>query len=51
MTCPSSVLLFVSEYVTTNVTAKTVTFLCEPNPCCAVVSHTYVCRTPTVSRK
>jgi len=31
--------LSVSEYVTTIVTAKPVTFLREPNPCCTVISH------------
>jgi len=41
----------VSEYVTTNVTAKPVTYLHEPNPCCAVVSHMCRCKTLTVSRK
>jgi len=37
--------LSVSEYVTTNVTAKSVTFLREPNPCCTVVSHMCSCKT------
>jgi len=32
-----------SEYVTTNVTAKPVTFLHETNHCCTVVSHTCSC--------
>jgi len=41
----------VSEYVTINVTAKPVTFLREPNPCCTVVSHMCSCKTITVSRK
>jgi len=43
--------LSVSEYVTTIVTAKPVTFLREPNPCCTVVSHMCSCKTITVSRK
>jgi len=45
------VTLSVSEYVTTNVTAKPVTFLRQPNPCCAVVSYMCTCKTLTVSRK
>ena len=43
--------LSVSEYVTTIVTAKPVTILCETNPCCTVVSHMCSCKTITVSRK
>jgi len=43
--------LSVSEYVTTNVTAKPVTFLREPNPCCTVVSHMCSYEIVTVSRK
>jgi len=43
--------LSVSEYVTTNVTAKPVTFLRQSNPCCVVVSHICSCKTRTVSRK
>jgi len=43
--------LSLSDYVTINVTAQPVTFLREPNPCCAVVSHMYSCKTTTVSRK
>jgi len=45
------VTLSVSEYVTTNLTAKPVTFLRQPNSCCAVVSHMRNCKTLTVSRK
>jgi len=48
---PLKVTLSVSEYVTTNVTAKPVTCLRQPNPCCAVVSHMCSCKTLTVSRK
>ena len=33
------------------ITAKPVTFLREPNPCCTVVSHMCSCKTVTVSRK
>ena len=37
--------LSVSEYVATNVSEKKqVTFLREPNPCCAVVSHMCACK-------
>jgi len=43
--------LSVSEYVTANVTAKPVTFPCEPNACGTVVSHMCSCETITVSRK
>jgi len=43
--------LSVSEYVTTNVTAKPVTFLHETNHGCTVVSHMCSCNTPTVTRK
>ena len=40
----------VSEDVTINVTAKPVTFLRKPNPCCAVVFHMCSCKTVIVSR-
>jgi len=43
--------LSVSEYVTTNVTAKPDTFIREPNPCYTVVLHICSCKTITVSRK
>jgi len=43
--------LSVSEYVTTNVTAKPVTFLHGTNHYCTVVSHTCSCNTFTVTRK
>jgi len=36
-------MLSVSEYVTTNVTAKPVTFLQETNHSCTVVYHTCSC--------
>ena len=42
--------LSVSEYVTTNVTAKPDTFLHETNHGCTVVSHMCSCNTPTVTR-
>jgi len=45
------VTLSVSEYVTTNVPAKPITFLRQPNPCCTVVPHMCSCKTLTVSRK
>ena len=41
----------VSEYVTTNVTAKPVTFLHETNNGCTVVSRMCSCNTLTVARK
>ena len=43
--------LSVSEYVTTNFTAKPVTFLRKSNNGCTVVSHTCSCNTLTVTRK
>ena len=43
--------LSVSEYVTTNVTAKPFTFLRKTNNDCTVVSHTCSCNTLTVTRK
>jgi len=43
--------LSVSEYVTTNVTAKPVVFLHETNHGCTVVSHVCSCNTLTVTRK
>jgi len=42
--------LSVSDYVTTNVTAKPVTFLHETNHGCTVVSHMCSCNTLTVTR-
>jgi len=45
---PINFTLSVSEYVTTNVTAKPDTFLREPNPCYTVVSHMCSCKTITV---
>ena len=41
----------VSEYVTTNVTAKPDAFLREPNPCYTVVFHMCSCKTISVSKK
>ena len=41
--------LSVSEYVTTNVTAKPVKFLREANNGCTVVTHMCNCNTPTVT--
>jgi len=43
--------LSVSQYVTTNVTAKPVTFLDGANHGCTVVSHMCTCNTLTVTRK
>jgi len=43
--------LSVSEYVTTNVTAKPVTFLHGTNHDCTVVSNMCSCNTFTVTRK
>ena len=43
--------LSVSEYATTNVTAKPFTFLRKTNNGCTVVSHTRSCNTLTVTRK
>jgi len=43
--------LSVSEYVTTNVTAKPFTFLRKTSNGCTVVSHTCSCDTLTVTRK
>jgi len=40
----------VSEYVTTNVKAKPVTFLYETNHGCTVVSHMCSCNTPTYKK-
>ena len=44
-------MLSVSEYVTTNVTAKPVTFLHGTNHGCTVVCHMCSCNTLTVTRK
>jgi len=43
--------LFISECVTTNVTAKPDTFLREPNPRHTVVFHMCSCKTIVVSKK
>jgi len=43
--------LSVSEYVTTNVTAKPDTFPREPNPCYTVVFYMCSCETIAVSKK
>jgi len=39
-----------SEYVTTNIRAKPVTFLLKINHCCTVISYTRNCWTLIVSR-
>jgi len=44
-------MLTISEYVTTNVTAKPVTFLHGTSHGCTVVSHMCSCNTLTVTRK
>jgi len=43
--------LSISEYVTTNVTAKPVTFLHGTNHGCTVVSHMCSCNTPHCYKK
>ena len=43
--------LSVSEYVRTNVTEKSDTFLHEPNPCHTVVFHMCSCKFIAVSKK
>jgi len=43
--------LSVSEYVTTNITAKPVTFLYGKHCGCTVVSHMCSCNALTVTRK
>jgi len=48
---PLNYTLSVSEYVTTNVAAKPVTYLHGRNNGCAVVSHMCSCNTLTVTRK
>jgi len=44
-------MLFVSEYLTNNVTAKSITFLYGTNHGCAVPSHLCSCNTLMVTRK
>jgi len=48
---PINFTLYVSEYVTTNVTAKPDIFLLEPDPCYTVVFHMCSCTTISFSRK